>query len=63
MTTAPRPWLECADLSPDVLSEVLSKDIFALDLSALAEPSVRDGFQFAGKRRNDSLGGLMVRYP
>ena len=37
MSEAPRPWLECVDLHPDVLSEELSEDVFALDLGALAD--------------------------
>ena len=37
MTTTPRPWLECVDLHPDVLSEEFSEDVFALDLGALAD--------------------------
>ena len=32
-----RPWLECVDLHPDVLSEDFSEDIFALDLGALSD--------------------------
>ena len=36
MTTA-RPWLECVDLHPDVLSAEFSEDIFALDLGALSD--------------------------
>ena len=37
MKTANRLWLECVDLHPDVLSEELSEDVFALDLGALAD--------------------------
>ena len=37
MITAPRPWLECVDLHPDVLSDDFSEDVFALDLGALAD--------------------------
>ena len=37
MNMANRPWLECVDLHPDVLSEEFSEDIFALDLGALAD--------------------------
>ena len=37
MKTANRPWLECVDLHPDVLSEEFSEDVFALDLGALAD--------------------------
>lgn len=33
----PRPWLECVDLHPDVLSEDFSEDIFALDLGPLSD--------------------------
>ena len=36
MSKAPRLWLECVDLHPDVLSEEISEDVFALDLGALA---------------------------
>ena len=36
MKTANRPWLECVDLPPDVFSEELSEDVFALDLGAPA---------------------------
>lgn len=32
-----RPWLECVDLHPDVLSDQFSDDIFALDLGALSD--------------------------
>ena len=32
-----RPWLECVQLHPDVLSEHFSEDIFALDLGALSD--------------------------
>ena len=32
-----RPWLECVDLHPDVLSDEFSEDIFALDLGALSD--------------------------
>ena len=35
--TSVRPWLECVDLHPDVLSEDFSEDIFALDLGALSD--------------------------
>ena len=37
MSTAIRPWLECVELHPDVLSERFSEDLFALDLGALAD--------------------------
>ena len=37
MKTTNRPWLECVDLHPDVLSEEFSEDVFALDLGALAD--------------------------
>ena len=37
MNTANRPWLECVELHPDVLSEEFSEDVFALDLGALAD--------------------------
>ena len=32
-----RPWLECVELHPDVLSETLSENIFALDLGNLSD--------------------------
>ena len=35
--TASRPWLECVELHPDVLSEQFSEDIFALDLGGLSD--------------------------
>ncbi len=35
--TATRPWLECVELHPDVLSEQFSEDIFALDLGSLSD--------------------------
>ena len=35
MSNTPRPWLECVDLHPDVLSDDFSEDVFALDLGAL----------------------------
>ena len=37
MSEAPRPWLECVDLHPDVLSDDFSEDVFALDLGSLSE--------------------------
>ena len=37
MTTDPRPWLQCVELHPDVLSDDFSEDIFALDLGALSD--------------------------
>ncbi len=37
MNATLRPWLECVDLHPDVLSETFSEDTFALDLGALAD--------------------------
>ncbi len=37
MSEAPRPWLECVDLHPDVLSDDFSEDVFALDLRVLAD--------------------------
>ena len=48
MSEAPRPWLECVDLHPDVLSEELSEDVFALDLGAFSQASA------AGTRPLDS---------
>ena len=32
-----RPWLECVELHPDVLSDEFSEDVFALDLGALSD--------------------------
>ena len=37
MNAANRPWLECVDLHPDVLSEDFSEDVFALDLGSLSD--------------------------
>ncbi len=37
MSEAPRPWLECVDLHPDVLSDDFSEDVFALDLGSLSD--------------------------
>ena len=37
MSTALRPWLECVDLHPDVLSRESSDDLFALDLGPLSD--------------------------
>ncbi len=37
MTPDCRPWLQCVDLHPDVLSDGFSEDIFALDLGPLAD--------------------------
>ena len=37
MSTTIRPWLECVDLHPDVLSERFSEDVFALDLGSLSD--------------------------
>ena len=39
MTTENRPWLECVDLHPDVLSDDFSEDVFALDLGAFSQAS------------------------
>ena len=35
MTAGHRPWIECVELHPDVLSEEFSEDVFALDLGTL----------------------------
>ncbi len=37
MSSTFRPWLERVDLHPDVLSDHLSEDVFALDLGALSD--------------------------
>ena len=37
MSEALCPWFECADRHPDMLSEELSEDIFALNLGALID--------------------------
>ena len=37
MTANIRPWLECVNLHPDVLSDDFSEDIFALDLGSLSD--------------------------
>lgn len=37
MSTKIRPWLECVDLHPDVLSQDFSEDVFALDLGSLSD--------------------------
>ena len=37
MNDTPRPWLECVNLHPDVLSDDFSEDVFALDLGALSD--------------------------
>ena len=37
MSTHSRPWLQCVELHPDVLSEDFSEDIFALDLGTLSD--------------------------
>ena len=37
MNMANRPWLECVDLHPDVLSDDFSEDVFALDLGSLSD--------------------------
>ena len=37
MSAALRPWLECVELHPDVLSRESSDDLFALDLGPLAD--------------------------
>ena len=37
MSTRLRPWLECVELHPDVLSDEFSEDVFALDLGALSD--------------------------
>ena len=43
MNTANRPWLECVELHPDVLSDEFSEDIFALDLGALSDHLIGAG--------------------
>ncbi len=37
MTAGHRPWIECVELHPDVLSEEFSEDVFALDLGTLSD--------------------------
>ncbi len=37
MSKTLRPWLECVDLHPDVLSDDFSEDVFALDLGSLSD--------------------------
>ena len=37
MNTHSRPWLQCVELHPDVLSDDFSEDIFALDLGTLSD--------------------------
>ena len=37
MSETLRPWIECAALHPDVLSDEFSEDVFALDLGALSD--------------------------
>ena len=37
MSETLRPWLECVELHPDVLSDEFSEDVFALDLGALSD--------------------------
>lgn len=37
MSAHSRPWLQCVELHPDVLSEDFSEDIFALDLGTLSD--------------------------
>ena len=37
MPADPRPWLECVELHPDVLSDDFSEDVFALDLGSLSD--------------------------
>ena len=37
MSTHVRPWLQCVELHPDVLSDDFSEDIFALDLGTLSD--------------------------
>ncbi len=37
MSTNIRPWLECVELHPDVLSKEFSEDVFALDLGGLSD--------------------------
>ena len=37
MSTNTRPWLECVELHPDVVSDDFSEDIFALDLGTLSD--------------------------
>ena len=39
MSEAPRPWLESVSLHPDVLSDDVSEDVFALDLGAFSQAS------------------------
>ena len=37
MTAGHRPWIECVELHPDVLSDEFSEDVFALDLGTLSD--------------------------
>ena len=37
MTAGHRPWIECVELHPDVLSEEFSENVFALDLGTLSD--------------------------
>ena len=37
MSADPRPWLECVELHPDVISDDFSEDLFALDLGTLSD--------------------------
>ena len=37
MSNSARPWLQCVELHPDVLSDDFSEDIFALDLGTLSD--------------------------
>lgn len=37
MSAVSRPWLQCVELHPDVLSDEFSEDIFALDLGSLSD--------------------------
>ncbi len=37
MSTHSRPWLQCVELHPDVLSDGFSEDIFAFDLGTLSD--------------------------
>ena len=60
MNEAPRPWLECVGLHPDVLSDDFSEDVFALDLGSLSDYLTGKSLGLPANAETMPLGGLMV---
>ena len=57
MSTHSRPWLQCVELHPDVLSDDFSEDIFALDLGTLSDYLIGKEQRAAGRGARARPGG------